>query len=212
MWIAAYEYPRPFLLENTMIEATKEVTVDNDVPDTRSRQQHEYQPEYTNIAARLICADFTEQDLAYAFDVSKKTIQKWKQHYPEFKAACEDGKREQKKRLVARAMKQAVGYDFTEKNVKRIYNAEGKLVKCEESEFNRHNPGNERMLVFLLCNLDRQLGDEAWQSVKQIEVNQKTIHTHQLDAGAAREQIKALAAGLVESERKQVESTVLEAE
>jgi hypothetical protein len=192
-----------------LVEESSERVVENDVPDSHKRKTKDYLPEYADIASQLVAAHFTEQDLAYAFDVSKRQIKLWKKHNPLFRQACEDGKREQKKRLVARAFKQAMGYKFTDTNTKRYYNAEGKLIKVEESSFGKENPGNERLLVFLLCNLDRQLGDDDWKSIQRIEVDENKTVRVEIDGKAAKEQIKRLAGDILETERKQIECKVV---
>ena len=174
------------------------VEINNDIPEPKGRSRTEYRSEYADIACRLAAAYFNEQDIAYALGVSLSTIHNWKHKYPGFKAACEDGRREQKKRLVARAMKQAMGYTFTEYNNKQILDCDGSVLKTEVSEFHRENPGNERLLVFLLCNLDRQLGDEEWKSVSKVEVDESRHVKIVIDGKAAKEQIKRLSGELLE--------------
>lgn len=184
-----------------MIDTEKEVSsdlvIDNDVPEATARKIKEYRSEYADIACRLAAAYFTEQDIAYALGVSLSTIQTWKRNYSTFKRACEDGRREQKKRLVARAMKQACGYKYTEFNVKEILNPAGEVLKREKSEFHRENPGNERLLVFLLCNLDRQLKDDEWHATNRVEVEETKSVTINIDGHHARDQIKKLSGDLL---------------
>jgi hypothetical protein len=172
------------------------VTVDNDVPDPKGRKQPEYKLEYADIACRLRAADFTEQDVAYALGVSNGTIQSWKRKHESFKRALDDGRREQKKRIVARAMKAALGYNYTERNVKRSYDRNGSLIRTDESEFHKEQPGNERLLVFLLTNIDRQLGDKEWQSVNKVEVDESKHVKIVVSGKDAKEQIERLAGEL----------------
>lgn len=173
-----------------------EIVVENDIPSAHGRHIPDYRTEYADIACRLKAADFTDQDIAYALGVSLNTINNWKKTYESFKRACDDGKREQKKRIVARAMKQALGYTFVEKNIKRTYDAGGKEIKHEESEFHKENPGNERLLVFLLTNIDRQLGDDDWKAVSKLEVDESKNVKIVVDSKSAREQIERLAGEL----------------
>ena len=183
-----------------VISEPTETSIVNEVPEARGRKQPEYRTEYADIACRLKAADFTDQDVAYTIGVSLNTIQGWKRRYESFKRACDEGKREQKKRIVARAMKQALGYNYVEKNVKHYYNADGSLIKTEESEFHKENPGNERLLVFLLTNIDRQLGDEDWKAVSKIEVDESRSVKITVDGKSAREQIARLAGELAQNE------------
>ena len=186
----AIDITQPTVSEDT------EVLVDNDIPEPHGRHQVEYRPEYADIACRLKAAGFSDQDVAYTIGVSASTIAAWKRKHEGFKSACEDGKREQKKRIVARAMKQALGYNYTEKNIKRTYDKEGNVIRREESEFQKENPGNERLLVFLLTNIDRQLGDEEWKSVNKVEVDESRSVKITVDGKSAKEQIKRLAGEL----------------
>lgn len=186
--------PEPSVPENE--EITTEVIVDNDIPEARGRKAPDYRTEYADIACRLKAADFTDQDVAYALGVSLSTVTSWKRKYPSFKRACEDGRREQKKRIVARAMKQALGYSYKERNVKVSYDKAGNVTRREESTFEKENPGNERLLVFLLTNIDRQLGDDEWKSVNKVEVDESKSVKIVVDGKSAVDQIKKLAGEL----------------
>lgn len=176
-----------------------QVEIDNDVPEARGRKLAEYRTDYADIACRLTAAGFNEQDVAYTLGVSLNSIKYWKHKFASFKAACEDGRREQKKRIVARAMKTALGYTYTEKNIKRTFDKEGNVIRREESEFQKENPGNERLLVFLLCNIDRQLDDKEWTSVSKVEVDESRSVKIVVDGKSAREQIARLAGELADA-------------
>ncbi len=174
-----------------------EIDIHNDVPEPKGRKQPEFRTEYCDIACRLKAAYFNDQDVAYALGVSLSTIQGWKRKYDNFKRAVEDGRREQKKRLVARAMKMAMGYSFTEKNEKLTYDKDDNVIKRETSQFDKECPGNERLLVFLLCNLDRQLDDNEWKAANKVELDDTASVTINIDGKAAKEQIKKLSGDLL---------------
>lgn len=174
-----------------------EITIQNDVPEPKGRKC-EYKKEYADIACRLKAAYFTDEDVAYALGCSISTLNSWKKQSASFKSAIDDGRREAKKRLVARAMKQAMGYTFVEKNFKHTIDKDGKVIKSEESEFRKENPGNERLLVFLLCNIDRQLGDDEWKSVSKVEVDESRHVKIVIDSKSAKDQIDKLAGELGE--------------
>lgn len=180
------------------IERSSEASIEiiNDIPENHHRGRQDYRTEYADIACRLTAAYFTEQDVAYALGVSLSTIRSWKAKFSGFKAACEDGKRESKKRLVSRAMRQAIGYRYIEKNVKFVHDANGEVIKSETSEFHKEQPGSERMLVFLLMNLDRQLKDKEWENINKIEVDESKSVKITIDGKSAKEQIARLAGEL----------------
>ncbi|KKL56093.1 hypothetical protein LCGC14_2248840 [marine sediment metagenome] len=148
-----------------------------EIPPAKNRGRKQiYRPEMAKIAGRLVAAGFEEKDLGYVFECSKYTIHHWKRRYPEFKDACSEGKRREKKRLVAQALLSAVGYDYHTCKTKITKDKEGKVVKSEETHFDNHQPSNDRLLVFLLCNIDNQLGDNEWHSKQKLEIEQKNIN------------------------------------
>lgn len=172
-----------------------------------------YDPKFADLAGRLVAAGFTEKDLGYAFNCSKHTIGTWKDKYPEFKEACSNGKRREKNKLVAKALLSAVGYDYHTKKTRIIKDADGEVQKIEETSFDQHQPANERLLVFLLCNIDHQLGDDEWRSHKKLEIEQKNLNV-QITGDIASEQIRKLAGKILnepeqqkenQKERKQIE-------
>jgi len=168
-----------------------------------------YKPDMAKIAGRLVAAGFEEKDLGYVFGCSKHTIHTWKKRYPEFKDACSEGKRREKKKLVAQALLSAIGYDYNTCKTKTIRDKEGNVIKSEVTSFDNHQPSNDRLLVFLLCNIDNQLGDNEWHSKQKLEIEQKNINVT-ITGEIASEQIQKLAGKLLtDSPRKRIESKQL---
>lgn len=167
-----------------------------------------FKPEYIEIAERLCGAGFSEEDLAYTFNVPFYALKGWKKSNPIFKEACTDGKRRVKKRLVAKALLSSIGYDYKSSKVRTIRDAEGIIQKTETTEFDNHQPANHNLLMFVLCNIDRQLGDKEWMSKHKLEIdNTKNINVT-IDGNLATKQIAQLAGKLLGEapQRKQVES------
>jgi hypothetical protein len=175
---------------------TPEVVIDNQFPENHARGRHDYQKEYSDIACRLAAAGFNEQDIAYALGISNSKLQYWKNAHPELRVACEEGRREVKKRVVAQLIKQVLGYNYTEKNIKHTYDTDGSLLKSEDSEFHKEVPGNERLLVFLLMNLDRQLKDHEWENINKVDLSESQSIKVVIDGKSARDQIAKLAGEL----------------
>ena len=177
-----------------------------EIPPHTGGKNKLYKPEYANMAGRLVAAGFGEQDLGYTFNCAKGTIKTWKKRYPEFKAACIEGKRREVQKLVAKALYAAGGYDYTVHKAKTIRDKDGKITKTEETNIDTHQPANERLLVFLLANFSNQLGDNEWISTKKLEIEQKNISV-QITGDAASLAIQKLAGGLLtKNQRKQIES------
>ena len=124
--------------------------------------------------------------------------------------ACVNGKQRIKKRLVAKSFLSAIGYDYKTSKIRTIRDADGNVLKEETTIFDNHQPANHNLLMFILCNVDRQLGDNEWHSKHKIEVeNTKNVNI-QIDGKLATEQIAKLAGRLLgEPERKYVESKVV---
>lgn len=134
------------------------------------RPPKRYKEDFVDIAGRLTAAGFTHADLGYVFKVAPLTIDTWKNRYPEFKQACDEGKRIVKGRLVASAIKESMGYDFTSSKTKYIKNKDGEIIKEEKTVFSNHQPANHNLLMFVLCNIARQLGDNDWASKHTLDV------------------------------------------
>lgn len=157
----------------------------------------EFSPVFLEMATRLVAAGLTEGDLAYIIGTTPARIKYWKRHNPLFKQACTDGKQVAKSYLIAQGLRAAAGYNTVEKNIKIKRKFVGdKLVEypAEESQFHKHVKPDSSLLMFMLCNMSRQLKDETpWSSVHKVEVDdQKTVNI-KISGKVASEQIDRLA-------------------
>lgn len=159
-----------------------------------------FKPEYLDIAGRLVAAGFSEKDLGYAFNVPYEAVDSWKRNNPAFKAVCDEGKRREKKKLVAKALLSSVGYDYETSKTKYHKDADGVITKSEVTEFKNHQPANHNLLMFILCNIDKQLGDSEWHSKHKLEIDQNKNIKITVDGKLATEQIQKLAGKILESE------------
>jgi len=186
--------------------------------DERAPQGHwtsMYKSEYDDIAARLIGAGFSENDLGYTFDVPASAIKGWKRSFPSFKKACNDGKRGQLKRLAASGMREATGYDWTATKTKTEYDAKGNVLKTEKQDIPMHQAGNATLATFMMCNLSNQLklaDEEAFKSKQKVEVENKNLNLN-ITAELIGDQIDRLAGKLLSGgDTKQIEAEVVEKE
>ena len=173
-----------------------------------------YKPEYDEIAARLIGAGFTENDLGYTFDVPASAIKGWKRSFASFKKACNDGKRGALKRLAASGMREATGYDWMSTKTKTEYDAEGNVVKVEKQDVPQHQAGNATLATFMMCNLSNQLkldDEEAFKSKQKVEVENRNLNVN-ISAELVGEQIDRLAGKLLSGSGKQIVSNIIEQE
>lgn len=151
---------------------------------------------HVEVAARLKAAGFSNEDIGYAFGLSRSTIQQWVKKYPQFERAIKEGKAVAKNHIVAKAFRVASGYEYEESNEK--YDKEGKLVS--RSVFNKHQPPNPKIIMWLLCNLE----PETWKSEHKILVEKENNITVKLDGKIASKQIETLAGKLLEVPPKKV--------
>lgn len=184
--------------------------------DKRVPQGHwtaQYKSEYDDIVSRLIGSGFSENDLAYTFDVPASAIKGWKRSFPSFKKACNDGKRGQLKRLAASGMREATGYDWMSTKTKTEYDAKGNVVKVEKQDIPMHQPGNASLAMFMMCNVSNQLklgDDEAFKSRQKVEVENKNLNLN-ITAELIGDQIDRLAGKLlIGDDTKQIESEITE--
>jgi len=166
--------------------------------------------DFVELACRLKAAGFSDEDLAYAFGVHHDTIRLWRHRFPEFKKACEDGKKMAVQYLVARGLRAAAGYEYEEANekYKTVFDpktGETKQVLVGRSVFKKYQPPDARLLMFMLSNLD----PENWAKSHKIEVDENRNINIRLQGEVASDQIRRLAGAFL-NQSKEVESKVIE--
>jgi len=179
---------------------------------TSQNREKRFKNEFIEIASRLVAAGFSETELAWVFRCAPTTIKTWKARYPQFEAACEDGKRVIKRKLVAVAIREAMGYSYESSKRKIIRGADGVIIKDEETVFTNKTPVNPNILIFLLCNLARQLGDNDWASKHTMEMADGGVSI-KIEGKLEGERIATLAGKLLQEAQKPVkfvESQVIE--
>jgi len=177
----------------------------------------EFDMNFLEVATRLSAAGVKEADIAFFMGVEQKDIDRWKKKVPQFAKPQTDGKNLAKTYLIAQGLRAAAGYDYVETNVKYKHKVldDGTCVRYpdEVSEFHKHQPPNPQLLIFMLCNLSRQLDDDKdkWTSAHKIEVDKNEHLTITLNGAVASDQINKLAGKIIEVEsRKRIESKVID--
>lgn len=171
-----------------------------------------YQPEYDEIASRLIAVGFNENNLANTFSITSSALKGWKRSFPSFKQACNEGKRGQLKRVVANSLKEAAGYDYKTTKTKTTYSADGNVEKVEKQTIDNHQAGNASLAMFLMCNLSNQLklgGEDSFKSKQKVEVENKNLNLN-ISAELIGDQIDKLAGKFLSGSAKQIEAEVVE--
>lgn len=132
-----------------------------------------YSSEFTE-AARVLCErGATDHDLSDFFDVTVRTINRWKLTHPEFAAAIRKGKEPADDRvedsLYSRAQDREVEEEQAFKVKKIVYAENGKKLTEEEKieivKVKRFVPASDTAMIFWLKNRRKQ----EWRDVQQHE-------------------------------------------
>lgn len=122
-----------------------------------------YKPDYAKQAGKLCEMGATDQELAEFFEVSTRTVHRWKLDFPEFAAALKIGKDMVDDRVERSLLDNAVGYKYTEQQAIKIKNDGVEEIKLIEVE--RFCPPNTTAQIFWLKN--RRAND--WRDVHKHE-------------------------------------------
>lgn len=114
-----------------------------------------YKPEYDTQAHKLCLVGFTDEQLADFFEVTKKTIYRWKSKYPSFKEAIDSGKHVADAEVAAALYHRAKGYTHKEE----------KLVGSEIVEVEKHYPPDTAACFIWLKNRQK----DKWRDKQEIE-------------------------------------------
>ena len=97
-----------------------------------------YNPAYhDDWAWSLAIKGATDQDIADAFHVSRRTIIRWRQTYPSFNEACQHGKEVADAKVKRSLYERAVGFEYQEKE---------SVIDVDPGRANRSRCGSERSL------------------------------------------------------------------
>ena len=164
-------------------------------------------------AARLAASGFSNADLCYAFGIDKFKLLEWRKKHPELDVAIKEGKHYELKRLLAKCYLAAEGYRYKTRKRTVTKNADGSVKAIKEEEFENVQAPDNTMMIFLVCNIVRQLGledDEAWLSKQKLEIESRNLSVS-ITSDQITQQIERLAGNLLSGEdgnRKQVEAKV----
>lgn len=105
-----------------------------------------YRPEFCKQAAELCLLGAIDVDLARFFEVTEKTINAWKETYPDFRLALKKGK-EVADAIIAKSLFQR-GKGYTHREEK-IFCYEGQIIRAETL---KHYPPETIACIFWLKN------------------------------------------------------------
>lgn len=106
----------------------------------------DYKPEFCQEAKTLCENGATDEELAEAFEVSVRSIYRWKANYPEFCQALKTGKEVADERVERSLYAKAVGYTF---DSEKVFQFQGQIVRTPVKE---HVPPDTTAAIFWLKN------------------------------------------------------------
>ena len=128
-----------------------------------------WDPKFLTIAETLASLGATDLEIAQAFEVSIRTIHRWKLEHPEFREALKLGKEEADAKVEDSLFKRATGYSFDSEKILVI---DGEPQRVETIE---HVPPDTRAAMWWLQNRN----PEKWRDVRHIK--------HDVDKGGTLE-------------------------
>jgi len=161
-----------------------------------------YLPEYAEIAENATAAGMNWKDLAYTFGISVDNLKHWKATEPSFKDALFKGKERVRAKLLRRGMEAAMGYTVEDEEVvsKGVVGEDGKPVleagmPVRVRRITKHVAPDNRLLMFLVSAIDRQLGKDDWLARQFVESKITKTETHKIDCSEVSRQIDKLISG-----------------
>ncbi|WP_398457392.1 helix-turn-helix domain-containing protein [Sphingomonas albertensis] len=118
-----------------------------------------YKPEMVDIAKGYAEAGATDRDIADLFEVSERTLYRWKHTHPEFAAALVVGKEVADARVEQSLYRRATGYTY---DSSKFHMHEGCVIVTPYEE---HVPPDTTAAIFWLKNRK----PEAWRDKTTVE-------------------------------------------
>jgi len=111
----------------------------------------EYRDEYAAQAEKLCMLGATDSELADFFEVSVRTVHRWKLDHEEFCHSVKSGKEKADERVERSLYQKATGYNYTEEQAFKVKVAQHK-EEVEVVEVERHAPADTTAAIFWLKN------------------------------------------------------------
>lgn len=152
-------------------------TPSDDGPRNPGRQST-YNPEFAAQAEKLCALGATDIEIAQFFDISDRTLYRWKLKYPELCQSLKVGKEAADERVIRSLYHKATGYTFSSE---KVFQFQGEIVRAKTVE---HVPPDTTACIFWLKNRRPEdwrekvdvehsgsvaLGDRLGNSLKRLE-------------------------------------------
>lgn len=87
------------------------MSIDKEITKHPGGRPTKYKPEYAELAFKYCLLGATDGELAKYFEVDERTINRWKEDYPEFCQSLKEGKEEADAKVANSLFKRATGYE-----------------------------------------------------------------------------------------------------
>ena len=122
--------------------------------------QPKYNADYhDDWAWSLAAMGATEEEIADAMGVSKRTIGRWKKDHPTFAEALSKGKGVSDAKVIRSLYERATGYDYVEEKKIVEYDKDGSVKPVRVENTKKHVPPDVGAMCFWLKNRQR----DRWQ-------------------------------------------------
>lgn len=151
---------------------------------TEGGKSRPYDPDLARVAELLVAAGATHKKIAQIFNIPINRLREWKRQHEDFKRALNRGKEETRSTLAFEGLKRAIGYTFEEYGEKpvKIKNSDGQYIyENHKYTYSKHQPGDPKLLIFMLECLDRKLGGDTWKTTQKLEIESKTLTGNHLE-------------------------------
>lgn len=109
-----------------------------------------YREEYAAATYKLCLLGLTDKELSRYFDVDEKTLNTWKEQYPEFRQSLKDGKENADAEVAEKLFHRAKGFVHPDT---KFATHEGQIT--DQREYMRHHPPDTTAAIFWLKNRQR---------------------------------------------------------
>lgn len=159
----------------------------DDAPKTVGRPSS-FRPEFIEQADKLSKLGLTDAEMASFFEVSVRTLHRWKIESEEFCHSIKTGKAHADERVERSLYMRATGYDYVEQQAFKV-KCDQYEERVEVVEVERHQPADTTAGIFWMKNRR----SDQWRDKREVEVNDASL------AGLDRDQLATFVAAVREA-------------